>query len=510
MKVKSLDGRLYNPKSKSWNCPVSYDSIKKLKEWGFILDEGLTKILGVHNNKSIQKIKPLEAPGLKKQLMPFQKEGLAFIEKTNGRVLIGDQMGLGKTIQSLAYLQIHPEKRPVLIICPASLKLNWKHEIEEGLSTKDTIQILSGKKPYKINASIIVINYDILVSWVDVLCKLSLQVIITDECHLFKSSQAKRTKAIKKLSKGIPHFIALSGTPVENRPIEIFNAVHIIDPKMFPSYWAFGHRYCAAKHNGFGWDFKGASNQGELHEKLTKSIMIRRLKKDVLKDLPDKIRSFIPIGLDNWTEYQEVEDNFIDFIKRTKGDTAAEKVSNAELFVQIEYLKQAVIKGKMNSVIQWIHDFLETENKLVVFATHKEPINQLMQEFSNIAVKIDGSVSTSKRDQAVQAFQNDPNIKLFIGNIKAAGVGLTLTASSNVAFIEFPWSPGELDQAEDRCHRIGQEDCVNVYYLSVENTIESKIISLLDQKRKVVDAVLDGVTTNQDSLLAELIENYNP
>lgn len=508
-KIKTLDGRTYVPKGKYWSSPILKETVRKLIEWEFELDEELKGLIKTWSKESAKtETKEARLTGFKKELYPFQKEGLDFIEKKNGRALVGDEMGLGKTIQALAYLQLHPKKRPAVIVCPASLKLNWKKEIEEGLSTNDHIAILSGKTPYKVDESILIINYDILDAWGKYLRAINVSVMVTDECHYFKTPTSIRTKAVMKLGKVTPHIIALSGTPIENRPIEIFNAIKLIDPYLVSNRFAFGKKYCGATHNGFGWDFSGASNTAELHTMLTESIMIRRLKKDVLKDLPDKVRSFVPIALNNREEYNTVENDFIEYIKATKGEAAAAKVSVAETLVQIEYLKQAAVKGKMDSVINWVKNFLDTGAKLVLFATHKTAIDRLMEEFKDEAVKIDGSVSTANRQKAVEGFQNDHKIRLFVGNIEAAGVGLTLTAASNVAFIELPWTPGKLVQAEDRCHRIGQKYTVNIWYLLAEQTIEDDIAALLDSKRKVLDAVIDGKETEDVSLIGELMSKY--
>ena len=465
----------------------------------------LEKILFPESTKTIKAIK---VPSFKKELYPFQEKGVGFIEYRNGRALVADEMGLGKTIQALAYLEMHPEKTPVIIICPASLKLNWRREIRHGMSSRNVI-VLQGTQPCSIaKYDTIIINYDILAHWMDAILKINPQVVIADEAHYFKNNASNRTKAVKKLAKRVPHFIALTGTPIVNRPVEIYNAINIIDRSLFPSFFKFGKRYCNATHNGFGWDFNGSSNVEELHEKLG-SIMIRRKKADVLKDLPDKVRSFVPFELDNLKEYMDAENNFKGYIMKTQGKEAAQKVSNAETLVQIEVLKQLAVKGKMKSAIDWIRNFLDTDGKLVVFAIHKIVINALMKEFGGIAVKIDGSVAMKDRDKAVQQFQENDKIQLFVGNIKAAGLGLTLTAASNVAFLELPWTPGELSQAEDRCHRIGQENSVTVYYLLAQGTMDEQIASLLDSKGKVLDAVLDGVQTKNESLLKELINKYS-
>jgi len=504
--VRSLPGRKWHVEEKCWTAPIFPETIESLKKWGFILDDKLQNYLRkteAHSNKIIN----LGIKGLQGKLYPFQKEGVAFIEANKGRALIADEMGLGKTIQALAWLQLHPELRPVVIVVPASLKLNWAKEALIWIPNPN-VEILVGTTPWKPMADIIIINYDILHAWVDRLQKTKPQVLITDECHYYKSNQAQRTKAVKKLAKGIRHVIALSGTPIINRPVEAFNALKIIDPELFPDYWYFVRRYCNAKHTGFGWDLSGASHTNELHRLLTSTVMIRRLKKDVLPDLPAKARSFVPIQLHNRGDYQAAERDFIAFIKETKGKEAAIRASNAEALAKIEVLKQLAVKGKLNEAIGWIEDFLEIEDKLVVFATHRFTIEALMKKFSNVAVKVDGSVSQLDRQKAVDNFQTSPKIKLFIGNIKAAGVGITLTASSNVAFLELPWTPGDLSQAEDRCHRIGQKDSVNIHYLLAIDTIEEKIAKLLDRKRKVLDAVLDGKETGKSSLLSELIKEY--
>jgi SWI/SNF-related matrix-associated actin-dependent regulator of chromatin subfamily A-like protein 1 len=507
--VRTLSGRRFHADQKVWSAPVCIETVELLKSWGFELDPRLDTFLQkvkLHVNN----VDTIEIPGLKGQPFPFQKKGIAFINAKNGRALLADQMGLGKSLQALGYLQLHLKKRPALIVVPASLKLNWEREAHLWMPNPKT-QVLSGGTPYKITGEIIIINYDILPKWKDALKAINIQVLILDEIHYIKSSSAQRTKAVKQLAKGIPHVIGLSGTPIINRPIEAYNAIKIINPMVVGDNWDFGKKFCNLHHNGYSWDFNGASNTDKLHELLINTIMLRRLKSDVLTDLPDKIHSFVPIELDNEKEYQSAENNFIAFVQRTKGAEAAEKANNAATLAEIEGLKQLAVKGKMKQVIDWINNFLEADGKLVVFAVHKFVIDTLMAEFNKnqvMAVKIDGSVPNNIRQEMVNQFQGNPKVKLFIGNIQAAGVGITLTAASNVAFIELPWTPGAVVQAEDRCHRIGQKDSVGIHYLLATNTIEEKIAKLLDKKRKVLDAVLDGIETEQKSLLSELMKEY--
>jgi SWI/SNF-related matrix-associated actin-dependent regulator 1 of chromatin subfamily A len=517
-KIRELPGRKYHPEFKCWSTPVLSDIVIQLKEWGFFIDEHLTKYL---ERKQIVEhpISTKGIPGLKGKLYPFQKKGVIFIEQKKGRALIADEMGLGKTIQALAWLQLHPEKRPAIIVCPAVVKLGWVNEALTWMN-KPKIEILMGKTPWPTHGGIIIVNYDIISAmieinkkkrypWVEMLKKRKPQVLITDECHYYKSNSANRTKAIKSLAKGIPHVIALSGTPILNRPIEIYNAIKMIDPTLFPDWNQYTKRYCNRKNTGFGWDVSGHSNTDELHRMLKESIMIRRLKVDVLPDLPSKVLSLVPVQITNEDTYRAAEADFIAFVQATKGKEAARRASNAKAFAEIEGLKQLCMNGKLEQSIAWIKNFLEvTEEKLVVFAVHRFVIDALMNEFKNIAVKIDGSVSMTDRQKSVEDFQKNDNIRLFIGNIKAAGVGITLTAASKVVFLELPWTPGELVQAEDRVHRIGQKESVTIYYLLASDTIEEKIARLLDSKKQVLDSVLDGKDSDQETLFKELMKMY--
>ena len=506
VQIRKLPERKRDSQQRFWTCPLSVASVEKLRRWGWTLHPTLIAYLQ-KRRESVNDLSEssLEIPGLRMDLFNYQKKGVEFIESHNGRALIGDEMGTGKTAQALAWLQLHPEKRRVVIVVPASLKLNWAKEIKMWMSD-GKVEILSGGKPYPMTGNILIINYDILTHWVSRLIQWKPDVIISDEIHYVKSNKAKCTKAIKKLAKHADHFIGLSGTPIVNRPIEFYNAIQMIDPTMFPNWLHFTNRYCDPKHNGFGWDRNGASNTEELHDKLVNSIMIRRKKSEVLKDLPPKIYSFVPMELTNRDEYRKAEKDFIQRTRIEKGLSAATKASNAETLVKIEGLKQLAIRGKMDGAVEWIRNVLESGEKLIVFAVHKFVITQLMEEFGKIAVKVDGSVTGPNRQLAVDKFQNEPETQLFVGNIKAAGVGITLTAAHLVAFLEYPWTPGELSQASDRPHRIGQDKTVNIYYLLAEGTIEEEIAQLLDRKKTVLDAVLDGKAPEHSSLLMELIK----
>ena len=333
--------------------------------------------------------------------------------------------------------------------------------------------------------------------------------ILVHNCHYIKTNKAQRTKAVKRLAKGIPHVVALSGTPIKNRPAEIYNGVRLVDPMILPEPWPFYKKFCGLVHNGFGWDWSGATNTKELHEILTESIMIRRLKEEVLPELPPKTRAFVPMPLDNRSEYTIAEDDFIEYLKAKKGLATAQRAEKASHLVQVESLKQLAVEGKIKHCIKWIEDFLEVEKKLVVFCVHRNVASELMNHFKDTAVKIVGGMSAHQKDDSVVRFQTDDKIQLFVGNIEAAGEVITLTAASHVAFIELPWTPGGLVQAEDRCHRIGQDDNVTVHFLLAQDTIDEKMAKLLDRKAGIINAVLDGKEEmKKESMLSELINEY--
>lgn len=502
--IKQLDGRKWVSAWRRWEVPISTEVVERLKDLDFTLTENILK-WGNGAPIPIERKIDWGVLQMKKELYEFQKEGVEFIDSKKGRALIADEMGLGKTIQAITYLQLHPELRPAIIICPSSLKLNWMKEWRESTNDEDP-EVLYGKTPYKTSGDVLIINYDVLSSWVDHLKTIYPTVIIFDEAHYLKERSAKRTQAAKELCKRAPHIIALTGTPVVNRPSEMFNTLQILEPIRWSSFWKFAKKYCGAYQSHWGWVYNGASHTDELHQLLTQTVMIRRRKDEVLKQLPAKTRTVIPLEITNRKEYDMAEDDFLVWLAG-KDKEKAIKAAYAEAMVKMEMLKQLTAHGKMEQCIDWVNDMIDSGQKLVLFCTHRAVIDILINEFKTVAVKVDGSVTGEDRAKAVVKFQTDPTCMLFIGNIKAAGIGLTLTAASNVAFLEYPWSPGDLVQAEDRVHRIGQEaESVNVWYLTAVNTVEDSIIKLLDKKRKVVDSVTDGGLVDETSLIGELLQ----
>lgn len=524
----------FQMKNEHWEIPVSEKIIEKLIDLGFELSPSL-KNWG--REEIIIRKEKLDLPP---ELYPYQIDGVHFLNQEKDGLLLADEMGLGKTVQVLCWLKLHPEYKKVLIICPSSLKVNWQRELKRW--TGYTSEIVSGTTAYPLSKNIIIINYDILPYWEGTIRYNKFNLCIFDEAHFIKNNAAKRTKCFKKIMKTIPKSIALTGTPIENKPIEIYNIVTILNPNIFPNYMTFITEFCGARKNRFGWDVSGATNTERLNNILTKTIMLRRKKDDVLKELPPKQIVKVPMQISNLAVYKKAEEEFIQFIadkfssnsdeikeelknfaKRYKIDISdelteteiaklkaekLEKISLAPVFSQIEILKQLSANGKIDQIIDWIENFLESGEKLVVFAVHKKIIEKIVSSFKDIAVKVDGTVTPKQRQEAVDGFQNNPKIKLFVGNIRAAGVGITLTKSSNVAIVEFPWTPAALNQASDRVHRITQTKQVTIWNLIGEDTIEERIIDLLKKKEKIISKVIDGQEYDDSSVIMDLIESY--
>ena len=423
-------------------------------------------------------------------------------------------MRLGKTVQALAWLQLRPELRPAIVVCPATVKINWERETKAWLSSPNT-QILNGRwGGQETNADIIIVNYDILADihdkkkrviqqgWLPALRNVHAKVLILDECQKISNNSA-RTKAIKTLAKNIPHILGLSGTPIRKRPIQFYNILQLIDKQLLPpSRFEYATRYCGAHHNGFGWDFNGASNIEELHHIISR-VMIRRTQKEIYPELPERIRSYIPLELDNRKEYDAAENNFTTWAKEQA------VITHRELQNRTEALKQLATKGKMKNAVQWIKDFLDgSEEKLVVFAWHHFAIHHLMEAFPGVSVQVTGAVTGAARQSAIDSFQTDPTRRLFLGNIEAGGIGISLAAASTVAFVELGQGPSDHDQAEQRIFHIGKTDVLTTYYLLGENTIEERVARLIDRERKVLSQLLDGKPAEHESLLWTLIKEY--
>lgn len=317
--------------------------------------------------------------------------------------------------------------------------------------------------------------------------------VLVSNCQRLINPGAKRTKALRLISRGCDQVIGLSGTPIKSRPIEFFPILHMIDPEGYPSRHNFGFRYCSPRRGYKGqWDFRGASNLDELHERL-KSIMIRRRKKDVLKDLPATQRTVIPVVPENWKEYDRAEDAFVEWVLENKGVRAAQKAMKAELIIKLHELKRIAGRGKVKTVLEWARDFRDgTGEKLVLFAVQRV-VTAALHDGLERSVMIRGDVNARDRQRAMDKFQNDPNTHFIVGNIDAMGEGVTLTAASTVVFAEIGWTPSDISQPEARTSRIGQTSKhIESFIFIAKNTVEERVWDMIEGKTDVVDQILDG------------------
>lgn len=411
------------------------------------------------------------------QLRPFQSEGVEYL-KTHFRCLLADEMGLGKTVQAIGLMKACPGISKALIICPATLKLNWKIEIERWYPGFP-VQIISGRNPQNPGMGVTIVNYDILTYQIDTLKAVEWDAVIVDEAHRFKSTEAAWSKAFFKNLIGANRLVFLTGTPILNRPVELWPLLYAIDPKTAGSFKDFVYRYCEMKWDIFTGKMepKGAKreNLSELHEKI-KPFMLRRLKADVLKDLPPKTREVVILGeetrfLGDWRE-------------------KLNKLSPVELEAEMATQRRLDGGRKVDYVIAHVKGLMAAGERVVLFAWHKEVVRVLVEDLGPCPVIV-GDTSAKDKQKAVEEFQAGGN--LIIGNIMSMGVGLTLTAATVVVFAELDWVPNMMIQAEDRAHRIGQTGNVLIQYLVLNGTIDGLMGPAIVRKIEEIEHAVDGI-----------------
>lgn len=507
-----------------------------------LLDPAAARALEAHEDTveaSAAEYAELEVPappGL--SYLPFQVAGIAYVKAAPRprRVCLGDEMGLGKTVQAIGYMNLD-EIATALVVCPASLRINWKRELERWLVQSRNIHIVDSNDPPPPDAEVVIVNYERLIRPVihDALMSWWWEVLIADEAHYLKSPKAKRTVAVlgrdgnkkkkQEPKEGLIHrastFLPLTGTAMLNRPIELWTLVHTLDPEGFPVKHGFGIRYCAGHKKRVGWnkakqepimawDFNGASNLEELQDKMRGRCLVRRLKVDVLPELPPKRHEIIvldPKGAQAVLKHQlnlwsDRGGPFLEFEMQKAPDRAEYEAAvarlEAELEIAFEEMSEArhkVALAKIPMVIEHVKNLLDNHGipKLVVFAHHHDMLDAVATSAADppAVVQIDGRCSTKIRQEAVDAFQEDPEVRLMVAGIRAAGEGLTLTAASHEVFAELDWTPARNQQAEDRCHRIGQVNSVLIQHLVIDGSIDAMIAKLLIHKQWIADQVLD-------------------
>jgi SWI/SNF-related matrix-associated actin-dependent regulator 1 of chromatin subfamily A len=460
--------------------------------------------------------------------LPYQRAGIAFaLARPN--VLIGDDMGLGKTLETIGVINADQELRKILIVCPASLSRNWVREFGMFGSRPLTIGIATMKAVPA--TDIVVCTYDVFSRSTEaskLILATTWDCLVLDEAHYCKNRDAKRTHVILGGGRrgtgdyrpGIQvtkRRLYLTGTPIGNRPIELWPLSHSLAPAEFGNMMDYAKRYCDATCGRFGWDFSGSSNLDELQDKLRGLFMLRRLKKDVLAELPAKRRQIIELPADTPAlravlklEMETGKRNESDMkrlraaVTAASDDPAAYEAAVAALrkgeqiaFSEISKVRHQTAIAKAPVVAAHVREAVEAGGKIIVFAHHQDVVDHLCAALADLGVvSVTGGTPPAKRQEAVDRFQTDDAVRVFVGNIQAAGVGITLTASAHVIFAELDWVPGNVSQAEDRAHRLGQLCSVLVQHLVLEGSIDCKMAATLTEKQKVLDAALDTVESD--------------
>lgn len=520
-RVRQITGRHYDGNRKVWLVPVGQRIELEKMIYQIRQFENINWVNGFSPKKEEDIAYELpELPDLsmshqlKIEPYPYQLKGIARGLELK-RFMNCDEPGLGKTLQSIATINL-ANAFPCLVICPSSLKINWQREWEKFTDKK--AMVLTDKVRdtwtffYETGMhQVFIVNYESLkkyfvqrikksVGWTlrDVEFRNSIQLfksVIIDESHRCKSSSTQQAKFCKGICSGKEWIIELTGTPVVNKPKDLVPQLSILNRiDDFGGYKNFVNRYCNGQNE--------ASNLKELNYMLWKNCMFRREKSLVLTDLPEKIRQVNTCEITNRKEYTDAERDLIMYLQKYKNadDEKIHKAMLGEVMVRINILRQVSARGKIRDAVEFVKDFRENNQKIILFCSLHEVVDQLKFHFPT-AVSVTGRDSQDEKQRAVDKFQNDPDTDIIICSIKAAGIGLTLTASSNVAFIEFPWTYADCTQCEDRAHRIGQKNSVTCYYFLGRKTIDERVYNIIQSKKKIAKAVTGSTEEIEENIV---------
>lgn len=519
-RVRQIPGRRFDGAKKVWIVPARSRvdlerMIYQIRQFENINWVNSTEKKEEDIAYDIPELPDLTVPhNLKIQPYPYQLKGIARGLQLK-RFMNCDEPGLGKTLQSIATINL-ADAFPCLVVCPSSLKINWLREWEKFTDKKAMILTDKVRDTWTFffqtgMHQVFIVNYESLKKYFvqrikkaegwtlrDVEFRNSINLfksVIIDESHRCKSASTQQAKFCKGICTGKEWVIELTGTPVVNRPKDLIPQLAILDRMNdFGGYKPFVDRYCSGQRE--------ASNLRELNFNLWKYCMFRREKSLVLTDLPDKIRQVNTCEITNRKEYMDAERDLIMYLQKYKDadDDKIAKAMRGEVMVRINILRQISARGKVRDVIEFVKDFRENGKKIILFCSLHEVVDQLKRYFPT-AVSVTGRDSQDEKQRAVDAFQNNPKADIIICSIKAAGVGLTLTASSNVAFVEFPWTYADCCQCEDRAHRIGQKDSVTCYYFLGRRTIDEKVYRIIQEKKNIANAVTGSTEDIEENIV---------
>ncbi len=432
------------------------------------------------------------------RLAPFQWAGVRYALDAR-HTFLADEQGLGKTVEALAALEAD-DAFPAIVVCPASMKLGWEREARRWLPHR-SIALVHGRAPVPPAGEITIVSYEIVAAHRLALARRAPRALVVDESHYCKNPHAKRTQAVRRLAEAVAPDglrLALTGTPVLNHPEELIAQLRVI-----------GRLEDFGSGARFAREFEGQLSEERLHWHLRRRCFVRRLKAEVLPQLPDKRQVVVPIALTNESEYRLAEDDVIAWLRSQPLDLSElgariAATLRAERLAQLTALQRLAARGKLAAALAWIEDFRASGEPLVVFARHVEIQHAVLRRFPD-ALHLLGEDSLARREANIGAFQRSDGPALIVCATRAAAQGITLTRASNVCFLELEWTPAMHDQAEDRCHRIGQRDAVTAWYLLAAKTIDETMAELIQRKREIVSAVTDGRQVGGDGLVESVI-----
>jgi SNF2 family DNA or RNA helicase len=531
--VKQIPAVSWNADKHYWEAPNS--SVINVMEWAEKFDvvvqpevSAMSGEVTARMNKFIEASRStdakIEIPNLQGDLLPYQHAGVSYAANAR-RTFIADDMGLGKTLQSIATLEYVWDSYPAVVVCPPSLVLNWVAEWNRWLPNRKVVPVVNRKDfPERDSYDVIIVGYSNIAHWEKRLT--GHRSYIFDESHYAKTPTAQRTKAAVKIAKSAHKdgiVLCLTGTPVTNRPNEYASQLEILGRlKDFGGLWGFYRRYCGAFQDNFGqWNISGNSHLDELNERLRGTCYIRRTKDQVLLDLPPVVHSKVlvegsPAAM---KEYVKAEKDILLYIAERARQLALEqgkpsygaaiaamiRAEANEHLVRLSVLRRLAAKAKMEVATEWINARIENGKKVVVAAHHREVVDEIARKFGNI--RIQGGMSVEEVEENKRRFQTESidTAPVIVLSIQAAKTGHTLTAAEECLFVELPWTPADLDQTYSRLHRIGQKGSVTSTYMLAAGTIDEDIYDLIEKKRSVVDAAIEGGEISEENSTVQMI-----
>jgi len=532
--VKQIPGVTWDKKTMAWRAPLT--SVAEVIKWADTFKQEVSneiREMYTNINTSLSELKDasrmvdaeVEVSGLQGEMLPYQRAGVAYAARAR-RTFIADEMGLGKTLQAIATLEYVYDSYPAVVVCPATLVLNWKAEYKRWLPHR-TVKVVTDRKEFPSDYDVVVVGYSNIKHWEKQL--LNHQSYVFDESHYCKTPQAQRTKSAVKIARSAPKsgvVLCLTGTPVTNRPAEYASQLNILgNLDKFGGEWGFYRRYCGAFKDRWGiWHLDGHSHLDELNDRLRSTCYIRRTKEQVLSELPPVVHN--PVLIDGTPagikEYKKAEVDIVEYLVARAKAIALElgesphsaaviakiKAESNQHLVRLSVLRRLAAKAKMPIIKEWVESRVAEGRKVVIAAHHRDVVDELALAFGNLRIQggMDiNDVEEQKRKFMTMSCEEAPVIVL---SIQAAKTGHNLQVAQDVLFVELPWTPADVDQTYSRCHRLGQKSSVTATYLLCNGTIDEEIYSLIERKRGVVNQAVDGGPADEGAEMFQLVINF--